>query len=157
MATINKKSFFSIIFLIVFSVFVFFLYKHNSLGVVSSSKNIRYLEIGEQKIKTEIVATPELQERGLSGRKKIEENEGMLFAFKNPGIYHFWMKDMNFPIDIIWLDENFKVVFLKENALPESFPETFSSRENAKYVLEVASGFSEKNNLKEGDTFKILP
>jgi uncharacterized membrane protein (UPF0127 family) len=80
----------------------------------------------------------------------------MLFVFDKPSIYPFWMKDMNFPIDMIWIGENDEVVYIEKNAQPDSYPETFVSSQNAKYVLEVISSFSEKNNLKVGDRVEFL-
>jgi uncharacterized membrane protein (UPF0127 family) len=61
------------------------------------------------------------------------------------------MKDMNFPIDIIWISEDLNIVYIKKDARPELFPESYRPETKAKYVLEVVSGFSEKNNLKVGD------
>ena len=75
----------------------------------------------------------------------------MLFIFEKPGKYYFWMKDMNFPIDMIWIGEDMRVIYIKKNAQPESFPKTYGPDIDSKYVLEVVAGFSEKNNLKEGD------
>ena len=121
--------------------------------------NIKYVKIAGQSIKVDLALTSEEQRQGLSGRSGLQRDEGMLFVFDRPGKYPFWMKDMNFPIDIIWFapskggdSEDLKVVYIKKNALPESYPENFSPPENAKYVLEVLAGFSEKNNLKEGDS-----
>ena len=112
---------------------------------------IKYVKIAGQIIKVDLASTPEAQMRGLSGRGELKENEGMLFIFDSPGRRPFWMKDMNFAIDIIWLAEDLKVVYIKKDALPELYPEIYSAEENARYVLEVVAGFSEKNNLKEGD------
>ena len=86
----------------------------------------------------------------------MKKDEGMLFVFNHTGKYPFWMKDMNFPIDIIWIGEDLRVVYIKKDAKPESYPETFTPNQDAKYVLEVFSSFSEKNNLKEGDRVKFL-
>ncbi|MCX6751552.1 MAG: DUF192 domain-containing protein, partial [Candidatus Nomurabacteria bacterium] len=99
---------------------------------------------------------PEAQEKGLSGRKSLNEDQGMLFVFYKSEIYPFWMKDMNFAIDIIWIDEDFRVVFIKKNASTQSYPETFTPNQNARYVLEGSAGFSEKNNLKVGDFRKRI-
>ena len=117
--------------------------------------NIKYVKIAGQNIKVELALTSAEQTQGLSGRPNLNENEGMLFVFTNPGKYPFWMKDMNFSIDIIWLSEDLKAVYIKKYARPESYPETYGPGENdgnAKYVLEVMSGFSDKNNLKVGDS-----
>ena len=125
--------------------------------------NIQSVQIAGQNIKVDLALTPVEQEQGLSGRQSLAENEGMLFVFESPGKYQFWMKDMNFPIDMIWLapsgdgDREAQVVYIKKNADPKLYPEIYGPGSNdgeAKYVLEVVSGFSEKNNLKIGD--KVL-
>lgn len=118
--------------------------------------NIKYIKIAGKILKVDLALTPQKQEQGLSGRNKLNEDEGMLFVFDHVDKYSFWMKDMNFPIDIIWIGEDLSVVYIKKNALPESYPETFTPNQNAKYILEVSSQFSEKNNLKEGDKVEFL-
>jgi len=160
MVIINKnknKKILVLFFSILVFISIFFLFHRNIIeSKLKKIENINFVEIGGQKIKIEIAYTPEMQEKGLSGRKEIKENEGMLFIFKNSGKYPFWMKDMNFPIDIIWLDQDKKIIFFKENVLPNTFPETFVSEKEAKYVLEVISGFSQKNNLKIGEIVEFL-
>jgi hypothetical protein len=160
MVTINKKKSFVILLLIAIVIFlVVFSSKNHSVKNISQVKqkqNFKYIEVADKKIKVDIADTPELQERGLSYRKNLKEDEGMLFVFNNSGRYSFWMKDMYFPIDMIWLDDNLKVVYIKKNAKPESYPETFGPNVSTKYVLEVVAGFSEKNNLKEGDVIRFL-
>ncbi|OGI85932.1 hypothetical protein A3A05_00275 [Candidatus Nomurabacteria bacterium RIFCSPLOWO2_01_FULL_41_12] len=112
---------------------------------------IKYIKIAGTSIKFDLASTPLTQAQGLSGRIKMGEGEGMLFIFEKPGKYYFWMKDMNFPIDMIWIGEDMRVIYIKKNAQPESFPKTYGPDIDSKYVLEVVAGFSEKNNLKEGD------
>jgi len=119
--------------------------------------NIKYVKIAGQVLKVDLALTPETQSLGLSGRNILKEDEGMLFIFEKSALYYFWMKDMNFPIDMIWIDENLQVIYVKKNAQPESFPETFGSTKKSRYVLEVVAGFSEKNNLKERDRIEFLP
>ena len=153
----NKKNIFKILVVVVFILFLSFLIIDNHPESISEQKGIKFIEIAGKTIKVEIADTSILQEKGLSGRKVLQEDEGMLFVFENLGKYSFWMKEMNFPIDIIWIGENFKIIYIKKSALPKSYPETFSPNENAKYVLEVLAGFSEKNNLQVGDSVKFLP
>ena len=136
---------------------VFFLSRNTNPKKIIETKDIQYVEIGGQKIKVDLAITPQEQTRGLSGRVGLKDNEGMLFIFQKPGKNFFWMKEMNFPIDMIWLGDDFKVIYIKKNATPESYPEVFGPTEDTKYVLEVLSGFSEKNNLKTGDLVKFLP
>ena len=130
----------------------FSLITHSPKNIVP--ENTQYVSIAGQKIKVELALTPKEHSQGLSGKTSLKENEGMLFIFEKLGQYSFWMKDMNFPIDMIWIGENKEIIYIKKDARPESYPETFgpSSDDNkAKYVLEVSAGFSDKNNLKIGD------
>lgn len=121
------------------------------------TSNIQYIKIAGQTVKVDLALTPEAQAQGLSGRKTLGENEGMLFVFDQPGRYSFWMKNMNFPIDIIWLNENLRVIFIEKNLLPTSYPQTYTPLGASKYVLEVQAGFAEKNNLEDGDSAQFLP
>ena len=134
-------------------VFVFLLLNKKNIPI----NDIQYVKIAGQTIKVDLALTPKTQEQGLSGRTELKENEGMLFVFNKPSQYSFWMKDMNFPIDIIWLGEDLRIVYIEKEAKPESYPNAFTPDQKAKFVLEVMSGFSEKNNLKEGDIVKFLP
>lgn len=99
-----------------------------------------------------IADTQAEQKEGLSGTKILQKNSGLLFVFKKSGVYSFWMKDMNFPIDIIWIDKNLKVVFIKKDATPKSFPELFNTKIKAKYTLEVNKGEVNKSKIKIGDS-----
>jgi uncharacterized membrane protein (UPF0127 family) len=110
------------------------------------------ISIGHTSIRAYVATTTEAQERGLGGRESIGSDESMLFVFGTADAYSFWMKDMKFPIDIFWVDEFKHIVFIKENALPESFPESFTPNSPAKYVLETQSGFAKKNDVKIGDS-----
>ncbi len=137
------------ILVIIFLILGFFLLKSES------EPTSNFVRIAGQDIKVEIVTTPVEQAQGLSGRQGLNENEGMLFVFEQSGNYPFWMKDMKFAIDIIWITEGKKVVYIQKDARPESFPLMYDPKANAKYVLEVVSGFSEKNNLKVGDSVEF--
>ena len=152
----RSRNIFFILVVIVFLVIEFFLIKNNSPKNVEVNQ-IHFVKIAGKILKVDLALTLEEQEQGLSGRNKLREDESMLFVFDYINKHPFWMKDMNFAIDIIWIGENLRVVYIKKNAQPESYPETFLPKQDAKYVLEVLSQFSEKNNLKEGDRVEFLP
>jgi uncharacterized protein len=148
----NKNFVISFFIIIIFFLVGFLLI--NQPTKILKTEDIKSINIAGQNIKVDLALTEAEQAQGLSGRPSLAEDEGMLFVFANPGKYLFWMKDMNFPIDMIWLSSDLKVVYIEKNATPESYPETFGPGPNdgeAKYVLEVVSGFSDKNNLKVGD------
>ncbi len=149
----NIKNLTPFIAVIVFLIIGLFLIKQPVKNF--APENIKFVNIAGQNIQVDLALTPEIQAQGLSGRKSLEKNSGMLFIFNYPDKYAFWMKDMNFAIDIVWISEDMKVVYIKENALPSSYPETYEPEKPAKYILEVVSGFSQKNNLKIGDDVKL--
>ncbi|OHA85158.1 MAG: hypothetical protein A2408_03460 [Candidatus Yonathbacteria bacterium RIFOXYC1_FULL_52_10] len=102
-------------------------------------------------IEIEIVDTLSTREQGLSGRTTLGEREGMLFVFETAEVYRFWMKDMMFPLDIIWIGEDWRVVDITHNALPTSYPATFAPQTPARYVLEVPAGTAKRESFAIGD------
>jgi len=116
--------------------------------------------IGNIEIVVDIAETSEEKSRGLSGRKSLGVNKGMLFLFESNSIPSFWMKDMLIPIDIIWIADNGIVDVHKNIPAPDS--ETpyvnlprYTPRKPINYVLEVNAGFSDENNINIGDKVEI--
>jgi len=128
------------------------------LSIVLNKGNIEKVCIHEKCINVEISSTPEELQRGLMFRENLAENSGMLFIFPKEGINSFWMKNTLFNIDIIWLDSDKKIVYLKEDAKPCTTNPCgiFMPESNSKYVLEVNSGFIKSNNVSLGDNFKFI-
>lgn len=98
--------------------------------------------------------------RGLSGRDSLNVREGMLFIFDTEDFHGIWMNDMNFAIDIIWLENTevphiLKVVDIEESVQPETFPEVFLPSKESRYVLELVSGASDFFALHVGDEIEI--
>lgn len=113
------------------------------------------LELKGIPLNVEIARTEVARQRGLSGRETIAENQGLLFIFDKPDFYGIWMKDMRFPIDILWLDEGGVIVDIKRNAVPESYPDVFYPNVPATYVLELLAHFSELHNVEVGDVVTL--
>lgn len=109
------------------------------------------INIKGQEIDIDVARTLEKRAKGFSGRQNLLNNEGMLFIFDEEGKHGFWMKEMNFPIDIIWIDKECIVASIKENASPQSFPEIFYPERNVKYVLEIKAKRAMELNLIVGD------
>ena len=100
-----------------------------------------------------VADTPMKRSIGLMFRDRIESSECMLFKFDGPGSYGIWMLNMNFSIDIVWLDGNKRVVDLVENAHPcASFfrCKTYEPKGKASYVVEFASGTVRKEGIAKG-------
>jgi uncharacterized membrane protein (UPF0127 family) len=139
---INKKIVF-VIGLILLTVFFFNRLQPAVIVFPDASFFIETVEEESQRIK------------GLSGRESMEESKGMLFKFEQEEYWSIWMKEMLFPLDIIWLDQNLVVVDLKENVSPETYPSSFSPQKPAKYVLEINAGLCEKYQIKINDQAKF--
>ena len=147
----SKKIF--IITILIFAIFVF----AGSLFLAQKNNNFyKKISLGDVVLKTEIALSPLEKQKGLSGRNYMGENNAMLFVFSQPDLYPFWMKDMKFPIDIIWLDDNLKIINVEKNVSPKTYPEEFLPHLPAKFVLEVNGGWSDKNKTKEGMVALIL-
>ena len=115
----DKKKITSFIIVAIFLAVVFFLVSHSAQSL--NVKNIKYVNIAGQSIRVDLALTKETQTQGLSGRGVLKDNEGMLFVFNHPGEYRFWMKDMNFPIDIVWMNENRNVVYVEKKCTTGEF------------------------------------
>jgi uncharacterized membrane protein (UPF0127 family) len=116
----------------------------------------RFVEIGGKNIKMDISDTDCKRELGLSGRKSLLDGTGMIFVFEKNGNYGFWMKEMKFSIDMVWVESDLTVNGIEKSAAPETFPKIFGQEYLAKYVLELPAGFSEKNSVVVGNKIKIL-
>jgi hypothetical protein len=91
---------------------------------------------------------------GLMFRQRIMEDECMLFVFSNESRQGIWMRNMRFPIDIMWIGKGGRIVDLVEEAMPSS-KQIYEPSGDAKYVLETNSGFIKRNRIKKGDTVRI--
>jgi uncharacterized protein len=110
------------------------------------------LHIGDGIFKTRVAKTLDEREKGLSNTPTLREDQALLFVFGVDGKWTIWMKDMNYPIDIVWLDKDKKVVHIVKNAPPESYPdETFVSKDDARYVIEFLAGTADKKSIKIGE------
>lgn len=109
-------------------------------------------------LSAEIPTRGELMGKGLAVKDQLKENEAMFFVFDKPEKHSFWMKDMNFPIDIIWLDSNGRVVHIEQNLRPcplvpvcPSYAPTIDSQ----YVLETVAGFAQRHKIGLGADIKV--
>lgn len=124
----------------------------------NSEKNVKKISdtkkeiyIRDARLAVDVADEPHEQTRGLSGKEYMAADEGMIFIFPASIIPPFWMKDMKFGLDIIWVDANNTIIGIEKNVLPDTFPKTFSPSSPIKYVIEVNSGWSDKNSIKVGD------
>lgn len=113
-------------------------------------QNLFPVLIADALIHVEVAASLVQQVRGLSGRAGLAADQGMLFVYDEPGLRSFWMKDMNFPIDIIWIGKDRRVIDVDAGVRPDSYPQTFQSPAPAQFVLEVNAGMAEHQGIVPG-------
>lgn len=110
-------------------------------GEPCPAEQARLVEIGTQRVAVEVAATPATRERGLSGREHLAPGSGMWFVLPEVGKTGFWMRGMHFPIDLIWVNSEQRVVgaatlpVCRNDPCPIVYPPT-----PAAYVLEIAAG-----------------
>lgn len=111
-----------------------------------------YVRLGGTVVRAEVASSPAAHVRGLSGHAPLAADEGMLFLFREPAIQSFWMKDMLFPIDIIWLRGGRVVDVTADAPAPagsDPLP-IYSPKELADMVLEVPAGFAQAHGVVPG-------
>lgn len=111
------------------------------------------VRIGDGVFLARVAGTPAEREKGLSGTRDLRQDQAMLFVYDSDGKWPIWMKDMNYAIDIVWLNKEKEVVYVVKNAPPESYPyDQFVPKQNARYVLELPSGTVGKKAITIGTT-----
>ena len=126
---------------------------------VFNTKSKSYIVINDKSFKIDVAITNSQKSKGLAKYEKIPNDFGMLFLMGKSDYYTFWMKDMKFAIDIIYIDDN-KIVDIFENVeKPNSKSETprsVKSRFVSNKIFEINSGLSKKYGFKKGDSVKII-
>jgi hypothetical protein len=143
-----------------YAVLVFFIVLGLGIGTVLINRSQNHcseiyrsdtlIKFSGGQLRAEKEQTEASREKGLGGRRCIANNQAMLFVFDKPGYYPFWMKDMKFNIDMVWLNSGKQVVYAADNVSPSSYPRTFVSDKPAQYVVEVAAGQASKLGLVSG-------
>ena len=125
-------------------------------SVASNSQHtILYLERSTDSVAfhVDIASTPQALAQGLMNRHHLAKDAGMLFVFPKLQKTKFWMKDTYLTLDLVFMDENFNVVQLHENAQPLDLTK-IDSDVPVKYVLEISAGSIQHHNIQKGDLFK---
>jgi uncharacterized membrane protein (UPF0127 family) len=125
-------------------------------GVANLLDNKSRLVAPSGTLSIEIVDSTEERRLGLSGRSSIGDDEGMLFVFDEAALTNcFWMKDMQFPIDMVWLDEDKKVITVIESVDPSTYPESVCPESPAKYGLELQSAQAKVLGIEPGEKLRF--
>jgi uncharacterized membrane protein (UPF0127 family) len=121
------------------------------------------VRIGRLAVTAELARTPQERGRGLSGRSALPDDAGMLFIFPNEQQLTFWMKDMRFPLDVVWISADRHVVAVTEQipppapGTPDSALLLYSSTAPVLYALEVNGGLVQQLGVHAGDPVAFTP
>lgn len=125
-------------------------------GATLSAPQTVTVRIGNAQVQVEVADTEAQRIKGLSGRKSLPENSGMLFVFDSAGFYAFWMKDTLIPLDFIWINQG-AVLEITENVQPADFqpPRTLAPRQPVDKVIELKAGTAKNLGIKVGDKVRF--
>lgn len=126
--------------------------ENNAILDASTYPRTRLL-VGKYEVHAMVASNDAEWTQGLSSAKSLAQGEGMWFVFNDDDQRDFWMPDMNFPIDIVFVDRNNVVLNVAANAQPEtdlSHPKIFRSDGNARYVLEIPAGDAARMSIRKG-------
>ena len=120
---------------------------------LETAENLSEVCINENCFLVEIVDTDKSRATGLMYREEMDDNRGMLFIFDDLAVHNFWMKNTLISLDMIWVDEDYKVIYVEKMAQPcEEDPcEVYGTNAPSKYVLEINGGLSDQLGINSGD------
>ena len=133
----------------------------SATSVPAAPQESAIVAIGNATYSVDLAILPEERQQGLSGRERMAPDEGMLFVFEEERQLNFWMKEMHFPLDIIWIDSQCRLVEVAANvptpppgAANDEIPRV-QSPAPARYVLELNAGEAERKGLQAGDLIQF--
>ena len=147
-----------IVFAVLLPLALFGWLSSHSPDLLSPSKQnsgMKRMLVGTVPITVEVAETVVAQTRGLSGRDALPENTGLLFSFSEDETHGIWMKDMRFPIDIVWAGSDGTIVHLESAVSPDTYPRVFAPNEPSRYVLELPAGFLDVHDIAVGDKLSV--
>ena len=113
-------------------------------------------------LEVQIADNESLRIRGLMFQDQLPPDQGMIFVFNEPGLYSLWMLNMQFSLDMIWFDQDGKIVHIEKDVPPCKTPLEIAACQSiipddmAVYVLEVTAGFIDENNITADSTLDII-
>jgi uncharacterized membrane protein (UPF0127 family) len=118
-----------------------------------------YVELDGHRFQIEIAADEASRERGLMFRESMPSDHGMLFVFDDAQVRTFWMKNTHIPLDILYFDQNYKLVSVQRRVPPclnsgNNCP-GYPSEGEARYALELNAGMADKFGVKAGDVLAV--
>jgi uncharacterized membrane protein (UPF0127 family) len=128
-----------------------------TMPVVAAPSSVSLSDTPAPAMRFEFATTEAAREQGLGDRASVPDDYAMVFAFPKPDQYGFWMKDMEVPLDIVWLSDTGVVLGIEARVPASSYPNVFYPPQPVQYVLEAKAGFMAEHGVGVGDRFPDLP
>ncbi|HSW89603.1 MAG TPA: DUF192 domain-containing protein [Patescibacteria group bacterium] len=146
----------TILILLIAVVVIFF--QNSKFQIPNTKSNLKKISIGSNSLSVEVVSTSEQLSKGLGDRDKLD-SDGMLFVLPQRQMATFWMKDMLFALDFVWIDSG-RVVDLTVNVpaqpgIADQFLRVYSPKSPVTHVLEMNAGEVAKRHIQVGDRVDI--
>jgi uncharacterized protein len=113
------------------------------------------VRVGAAKVQAEVAGDAAARRRGLSGRRRLPDDRGMLFVFPSREPRTFWMKGMRFPLDILWIDRGRVTGIAQDVPVPEGSLPVYPSGGPVDRVLEVSAGWTGRHGVSRGDRVQV--
>ena len=120
-------------------------------------QNTYTMYVDKVALEVTLADTPQERQLGLSGTASLPDLHGKIFVFDESAKHGIWMKDMNYPIDILWIDENLQIVHFEEDVSPGTYPTVFSPQTPSRFVLETNAFFISTYRIEKGDYISLPP
>lgn len=108
------------------------------------------LHLGDGVFRAMVADTDAARQKGLADTDALAINEAMLLVFDRDAQWSIWMRDVEYPIDVVWLDSQKHVVYIVKNMPPHSYPTSFTPDKPARYVVELAAGSVDAKSISIG-------
>ena len=113
------------------------------------------VSIGTKTFRADLAVTDHDRQKGLGGTDELSHSEALLMVFEHEDKWSIWMKDVDYPIDIVWINDNKQVVDSVKSAQPDSYPSKYVPRRDARYVLELPEGSIKQYGINVGSSIKF--
>jgi uncharacterized membrane protein (UPF0127 family) len=111
------------------------------------------LNVGDGIFTARLANTPDLRAKGLSGLSDLSADQALIMAYPSDSKWQIWMKDMKVPIDILWLNQDKRIIYIVMNVSPDNGTDNvFEPKTDARYVIELPAGSVDNLNIKSGTT-----
>lgn len=122
---------------------------------LSYQQDITPVKVGDKVFQARLAISQAEQVKGLAGASPLKGSQAMLFVGSTAAQQPIWMKDVSFPLDALWLNNEKEIIYMEHSLSPDSYPQTYGPDQVSRYVLELPTGAARQRNLEVGDRLEF--